>query len=254
VPDPKPRGHGHGNHCGITVVARLNGFIPSSDGAPKIFRQNKNQATKKMITIAIIEDQREMRESLAECLGNAPGLRCVGAHATGEDGLRQIPKEKPDVVLMDINLPGMNGIQCVARLKKQLPNLQVLMLTTYDEGDLIFDSLRAGANGYLLKNMPREEMVQAVQQVHAGGAPMSLQVARKVINHFHQAKPGSELEQLTARELDILRLLAKGHMYKEIADQLAISLSTVRTHISAVYEKLHVHSRTEAVIKLAGRE
>jgi len=155
---------------------------------------------------------------------------------------------------MDINLPGMNGIQCVARLKKQLPDTQVLMLTTYDDGDLIFDSLRAGANGYLLKNMPQEEMVQAVQQVHAGGAPMSLQIARKVINHFHKAKPASELEQLTARELEILRLLAKGHMYKEIADHLAISMSTVRTHIAAVYEKLHVHSRTEAVMKLAVRE
>jgi DNA-binding NarL/FixJ family response regulator len=127
------------------------------------------------------------------------------------------------------------------------------MLTTYDEGDLIFDSLRAGANGYLLKNMPLEEIVQAVQQVHAGGAPMSLQVARKVINHFHKVKPASELEQLTVRELEILRLLAKGHMYKEIADHLAISMSTVRTHISAVYEKLHVHSRTEAAMKLAGR-
>ena len=186
----------------------------------------------KLITISIIEDQREMRESLAECLGNVPGLRCVGAHASGEDGLRDIPKENPDVVLMDINLPGMNGIQCVARLKKHLPGAQVLMLTTYDDGDLIFDSLRAGANGYLLKNMPQAEMVQAVQQVHAGGAPMSLQIARKVINHFHKAKPASELEQLTARELEILRLLAKGHMYKEIADQLVISMRTVRTHVS----------------------
>jgi DNA-binding NarL/FixJ family response regulator len=207
-----------------------------------------------MITLSIIEDQREMRESLVECLGNAPGLRCVGAHATGEEGLRDIPKENPDVVLMDINLPGMNGIQCVARLKERIPKIQVMMLTTYDEGDLIFDSLRAGANGYLLKNMPQKELVQAVQQVHAGGAPMSLQIARKVINHFHKTKPASELEQLTARELEILRLLAKGHLYKEIADQLAISMSTVRTHISAVYEKLHVHSRTEAAMKLAGRE
>jgi DNA-binding NarL/FixJ family response regulator len=207
-----------------------------------------------MITISIIEDQPEMRASLAEILGRSPGLRCVGAHATGEEGLRKIPKDNPDVVLMDINLPGMNGIQCVARLKKLLPNTQVLMLTTYDDGDLIFDSLRAGANGYLLKNMPREEMVQAVMQVHAGGAPMSLQVARKVINHFHETKPASDLQQLTSRELDILRLLAKGHMYKEIAAHLAISMSTVRTHVSAVYEKLHVHSRTQAAIKLAAGE
>jgi DNA-binding NarL/FixJ family response regulator len=206
-----------------------------------------------MINISIVEDQPDMRESLAECLGNVPGLRCVGAHASAEAGLREIPKENPDVILMDINLPGMNGIQCVTRLKKLLPQIQILMLTTYDDGDMIFDSLRAGANGYLLKNMPQEEMVQAVQQVHAGGAPMSLQIARKVINHFHKAKPDAELEQLTARELEILRLLAKGHMYKEIADQLAISMSTVRTHVSAVYEKLHVHTRTEAAMKLAGR-
>jgi len=194
-----------------------------------------------------------MRESLVEILGKAPGLRCVGAHATGEAGLREIPKENPDVVLMDINLPGMNGIQCVARLKKILPKTQVVMLTTYDDGDLIFDSLRAGANGYLLKNMPQEELVQAVQQVQSGGAPMSLQIARKVINHFHAATPASDLEQLTSRELEILRLLAKGHMYKEIADHLAISMSTVRTHVTAVYEKLHVHSRTQAALKLAER-
>ena len=206
-----------------------------------------------MIAISIIEDQPEMRDSLVECLGKAPGLRCVGAYATGEEGLRHIPKEKPDVVLMDINLPGMNGIQCVARLKKRLPDLQVLMLTTYDDGDLIFDSLRAGANGYLLKNMTQEEMVQAVQQVHAGGAPMSLQIARKVINHFHQAKPASDVEQLSARELQILRLLAKGYRYKEIADQLGISICTVRTHVSTVYERLHVHSRTEAAMKLVGQ-
>jgi len=205
------------------------------------------------IAISIVEDQRDMRESLVEWLNHAPGLRCVGAHASAEDALRNIPAEQPDVVLMDINLTGMNGIQCVARLKQKLPKTQVLMLTTYDDGDMIFDSLRAGANGYLLKNMPREELVAAVEQVHAGGAPMSLQIARKVINHFHQAKKPSDLDQLTNRELDILKQLAKGYMYKEIADHLGISMSTVRTHISAVYEKLHVQSRTEAAMKLVGQ-
>jgi len=205
------------------------------------------------IKISIVEDQHEMRESLVAWLSDAPGLRCVGAHASGEEALRNIPIENPDVVLMDINLTGMSGIQCVAQLKKKLPRIQVLMLTTYDEGDPIFDSLRAGANGYLLKNMPQAELVEAVRQVHAGGAPMSLQIARKVINHFHRFnKPAPDVEQLTSREQEILRLLAKGYMYKEIADQLAISMSTVRTHVSAVYEKLHVHSRTEAAMKLAG--
>lgn len=207
------------------------------------------------ITISIVEDQGDMREGLVEWLGNAPGLSCVGAHATAEEALQKIPAEKPDVVLMDINLTGMSGIQCVSRLKERLPGTQVLMLTTYDDGDLIFDSLRAGANGYLLKNMPREELVEAVHQVRAGGAPMSLQIARKVINYFHQAaKPAAELGQLTSREQEILRLLAKGYMYKEIADHLGISMSTVRTHISAVYEKLHVHSRTEAAMKLVERQ
>jgi DNA-binding NarL/FixJ family response regulator len=206
------------------------------------------------IAITIVEDQHEMRESLVEWLGNAPGLRCVGAHATAEEALKCIPHEHPDVVLMDINLPGMNGIQCVARLKESMPQAHVLMLTTYDDGDLIFDSLRAGANGYLLKNMPQPELVQALQQVQAGGAPMSLQIARKVINYFHQTdKPSQKLRQLTARETEILKLLAKGYLYKEIADRLGVSMSTVRTHISAVYDKLHVHSRTEAVMKLAGR-
>jgi DNA-binding NarL/FixJ family response regulator len=207
-----------------------------------------------MINVSIIEDQRDMRESLVACLDNAPGLRCVGAHATGEEALRSIPKENPDVVLMDINLPAMSGIQCVAKLKERLPKLLVLMLTTYADGDMIFDSLRAGANGYLLKNMPQAELLQAVQQVHMGGAPMSLQVARKVINHFHKSNAPSELEKLTDRELEILRLLAKGYLYKEIAEHLAISMSTVRTHVCGVYEKLHVHSRTEAAMKLAGRE
>jgi len=205
------------------------------------------------IKISIVEDQPEMRESLVAWLGDAPGLRCVGAHATGEEALKKIPQENPDVVLMDINLTGMNGIQCVSRLKESLPKTQVLMLTTYDEGDMIFDSLRAGANGYLLKNMPQAELVEAVQQVHNGGAPMSLQIARKVINHFHSNKlPNPELEQLTGRELEILKLLAKGYMYKEIADQLSITMSTVRSHVCAVYDKLHVHSRSQAAKKLAG--
>ncbi len=208
-----------------------------------------------MITFCVVEDQPELRQSLVEWLSGAPGLRCVGSHATGEEALRQIPKELPDVVLMDINLPGMGGIQCVSRLKQSMPDLDVLMLTTYDDGQSIFDSLRAGAGGYLLKNQSREELVAAVQQVHAGGSPMSMQIARKVINHFHSPhQSGSEIEQLTNREHEILRLLAKGYMYKEIADQLGISMSTMRTHISAVYQKLHVHSRTEATLKFVGKD
>jgi len=179
----------------------------------------------------------------------------VGAHSSGEEALKRIPDEKPDVVLMDINLPGMRGIECVAQLKARSPKAQVLMLTTYDQSDLIFESLRAGAHGYLLKNIDPAELVQAVEQVHAGGAPMSMYIARKVVNHFRQIrKPSSEMETLTPREHEILGLLAKGYLYKEIADQLGISISTVRAHLHTVYEKLHVQSRTEAVVKFLGRD
>jgi RNA polymerase sigma factor (sigma-70 family) len=206
------------------------------------------------IRVSIVEDNRGTRESLTELLGRAPALRFVNAHPSGEDALRQIPVDAPDVVLMDINLPKMNGIECVAQLKQQMPKTQVLMLTTYEEGDLIFDSLRKGASGYLLKNMPPEELISAIEQVHAGGAPMSMQIARKVVSHFQQIKmPQSDMEKLTKREQEILALLAKGYLYKEIADQLGISLSTVRAHLHTVYEKLHVQSRTEAVVKFLGR-
>jgi DNA-binding NarL/FixJ family response regulator len=207
------------------------------------------------IRVAIVEDNRGTRESLSELLGRANMLRFVGAHPTGEEALRQIPGERPDVVLMDINLPGMSGIECVSKLKQSLPKTQVLMLTTYEETDLIFDSLRKGASGYLLKNMPPSELIQAVEQVHAGGAPMSMQIARKVVNHFQQIKkPSSEVEQLTKREQEILALLAKGYLYKEIADQLGITLSTVRAHLHTIYEKLHVQSRTQAVVKYLGKD
>jgi DNA-binding NarL/FixJ family response regulator len=206
------------------------------------------------IKVSIVEDNRGTLESLSELLNRTSNLRCVGTHANGEKALESIPKENPDVVLMDINLPGMTGIECVARLKEQLPGLQVLMLTTYEESDLIFDSLRKGASGYLLKNMPPAELVQAVEQVHSGGAPMSMQIARKVVNHFQQIKqPSSEVEKLTKREQEILALLAKGYFYKEIADHLGITLSTVRAHLHTVYEKLHVQSRTQAVVKFLGQ-
>jgi DNA-binding NarL/FixJ family response regulator len=211
----------------------------------------KESKEKKMpITVSIVEDSRGTRETLTELLKRSPGLLFLGAYPDGEQALHALPGKIPDVVLMDINLPGMSGIECVARLKEKSPKTQVLMLTTYEEGDLIFESLRAGANGYLLKNMPPGELVHAVEQVHVGGSPMSMHIARKVVNHFQKIKkPSSEMEKLTKRELEILALLAKGFLYKEIADQLGISLSTVRAHLHTVYEKLHVQSRTEAVVK-----
>ena len=210
--------------------------------------------SKMAISVSIVEDNSGTRQSLVELLGRAPGLRCVGAHPSGEDALKKIEDEKPDVILMDINLPGMSGIECVARVKERLPKTQILMLTTYREGDLIFDSLRAGASGYLLKNMAPSELWQAVQQVHDGGSPMSMHIARKVVSFFQQVREkNSELATLTKRESEILGLLAKGFLYKEIADQLSISLSTVRAHLHTVYEKLHVQSRTEAVVKYLGQ-
>lgn len=207
------------------------------------------------ITVSIVEDNQGTRENLLKLLSGESGLRCLSAYATGEEAVKGIPVEKPDVALVDINLPGMSGIECVARLKLRLPQLQVLMLTTYEERDLIFHSLRAGAIGYLLKNMPHAEVVQAIEQARAGGAPMSMQVARKVVDHFHQRRDSaSEIEKLTKREQETLALLAKGFLYKEIADQLGISMNTVRMHLKSIYEKLHVQSRTEAAAKFLTRE
>ena len=207
------------------------------------------------IRVTIVEDNPGMRESLRELVAQAPQLTCATAHATGEEALRHFEQEAPDVVLMDINLPGMSGIECVVRMKVRRPATQVLMLTMYEDSELIFESLRAGASGYLLKNQPATELVQAIEQVHAGGAPMSMRIARKVVAYFQQiSQPRSEMEQLTRREQEILALLARGYLYKEIADLLGISLSTVRTHLHAIYEKLHVQSRTEAVVKYWGGE
>jgi DNA-binding NarL/FixJ family response regulator len=207
------------------------------------------------ITVSIVEDDRETRENLVELLNGAPGLRCLKSFPTGETALRGLPLEKPDVALVDINLPDISGIECVSKLKAQLPQLQVLMITTYEDSDMIFRSLRAGASGYLLKKMPRAKLIEAIEEVHAGGAPMSVPVARKVVDHFHQIQqPVSERDKLTKREQEVLTLLAKGRRYKEIMDELGLSMSTVRTHLAHIYEKLHVQSRTEATIKFFGRD
>lgn len=207
------------------------------------------------IKICIVEDNADLRESVAQVLNQAPGLRCMSTYASAEAAVRDLPKHKPDVALVDINLPGMNGIECVAKLKIQLPQLQVLMLTRYEQSDMIFDSIRAGASGYLLKHTSAAELIQAVEQVHSGGAPMTMQIARKVINHFQQIqKPASDVEKLSPREQEVLDLLAKGYLYKEIASHLGISINTLRNHLRTIYDKLHVHSRTEATVKYLGRE
>jgi DNA-binding NarL/FixJ family response regulator len=209
----------------------------------------------KLISVSVVEDDAGTRESLVAVLEASPRLRCLCACATAEEALQKLPTRLPDVVLMDINLPGMTGIECVAQLKVKLPRAQILMLTTYEDSKLIFDSLRAGASGYLLKNMEPVELVAAVEQVSAGGSPMSMHIARKVVSYFQQLKQASPgLEVLTKREQEILALLAKGYFYKEIADQLGITPGTVRVHLHSVYEKLHVSSRTEAVVKFLGQK
>lgn len=205
------------------------------------------------IKVCIVEDNADLRESVAQVLNQTPGLRCTSTYGSAEAAVRDLPAQKPDVALVDIHLPGMNGIECVRQLKARLPQMQVLMLTRYEQSDMIFDSIRAGASGYLLKHIPASELVQAVEQVHAGGAPMTMQIARKVIAHFQQIpKPASDVEKLTAREQEVLNFLAKGYLYKEIADNLKISINTLRNHLRAIYDKLHVHSRTEATVKFLG--
>jgi DNA-binding NarL/FixJ family response regulator len=211
------------------------------------------ETASKSIKVCIVEDNTDMRQSVEQVLNNAPGMQCISTYACAEDAVKALPACKPDVALVDIHLPGMNGIECVNKLKAQLPNLQVLMLTRYEQSDMIFDSIRAGASGYLLKRTPAAELVQAVEQVHLGGAPMTMQVARKVINYFQQIqKPSSDVEKLTVREQEVLALLAKGYLYKQIAASLEISINTLRVHVRAIYDKLHVHSRTEATVKYFG--
>ena len=210
---------------------------------------------KNAITVAVVEDVRGTRENLVELLKRTPGMKCAGAFASGEEAVRSLPALAPDVVLMDINLPGMTGVQCTAQLKAILPKTLFLMLTAYENSDLIFESLRSGASGYLMKNTLPDEIIQSIEQVCAGGSPMSMQIARKVVSHFQGIKqPSAEFEKLTAREKEILSLLAKGFLYKEIAEQLKISLHTVRGHAHLVYEKLHVQSRSEAIIKFLGQK
>jgi DNA-binding NarL/FixJ family response regulator len=204
-------------------------------------------------TVAIVEDHAELRESWAQIVNDAPGYRCVCTCDTGEEALKAIPNHKPDVVLMDINLPAMSGIECTGRLKSKFPNLQVLILTVYEDSDKIFDALQAGASGYLLKRTSPTKLIEAIGDVKQGGAPMTSEVARKVVHSFRKpASTNSAEAQLTSREEEILKLLSQGFVTKEIAGKLGISFFTAQTHLKKIYEKLHVRSRTEAVIKYLG--
>jgi DNA-binding NarL/FixJ family response regulator len=202
------------------------------------------------ISVAIIEDNTLLRGSLETLVNGHRGLRCVAAFPNGEAALKQLPRIQPDVVLMDINLPGMNGVECVRALKEALPRVQVVMLTVYDDSEQIFQALENGASGYLLKRTPMPEILQAIEDVHRGGAPMSSNIARKVVQSFQRrGQSARDSENLTPREVEALQLVSKGYINKEIADQLGISLETVRSHLKSIYEKLHVRSRTEAAMK-----
>jgi DNA-binding NarL/FixJ family response regulator len=202
------------------------------------------------IAISIVDDDAPARGMLRDWISSTEEFCCVGAHDSAESALAALPEEKPSVVLMDINLPGISGIECVRRLKPQLPNTQFVMLTVYEDTEHIFKALTYGASGYLLKRVPRADLLSALKDVHAGGSPMSSNIARKIVQSFQKFNSSPfETDNLSPREHEVLELLARGHLYKEIADALRISVPTVNTHVRRIYEKLHVRSRSQAVAK-----
>lgn len=206
------------------------------------------------ISVAIVEDDVPAREILANWIRAADDFKLVGEYDDAETAIQELPQKKPAVVLFDINLPGMNGIECVRQLKLRLPDTQFLMVTVYEDANHIFDALAVGASGYLLKQMRRNELLDALRDVHAGGSPMSSQIARKVVQSFRRNNnemSGGEVIELSPREHEVLELLARGYLYKEIAEMLKISVQTVNTYIRRIYEKLHVRSRAQAVAKYA---
>jgi DNA-binding NarL/FixJ family response regulator len=205
------------------------------------------------IKVAIVEDDASVCASLKGILTRDQSCRCVGTYSSAEEALKEIPLQAPQVVIMDINLPGMNGVECVRQLAKLAPGSQILMLTVHQDTESIFDSLAAGASGYLLKPVRAAELLAAVKDVYAGGAPMTSNIARKVVQSFRRAGPSQrETENLSPREVDVLDYLVKGYSYKETAEAIGISYSTVHTHIERIYQKLHVRSRAQAVARYLG--
>jgi DNA-binding NarL/FixJ family response regulator len=208
----------------------------------------------KLIQVAIVEDDDEIRANLGHRIGSNPAFRLLRSYGDAESALADLPRHKPDVVLMDINLPGMDGIECVRELKAKMPKAQFVMLTVYEDSNRLFKSLVAGASGYLLKRTPPAKLVTAIREAHQGGSPMTPQIARQVVQYFQQAREAApDVQRLTPRETQVLQQLARGFRYKEIVDNLGISAGTLHSYISSTYEKLHVHSRTEAVVKYLNR-
>jgi DNA-binding NarL/FixJ family response regulator len=206
-----------------------------------------------MITVSIVDDEPQLRRSIAAFINGAPGFKCVSTYASAKDALRGLPLDRPEVVLMDINMEGMTGIECVARLKTSEPQMQIVMLTVYEDAEKIFKALSAGASGYMLKRLTPSNLLEAIREVHEGGSPMSSSIARKVVASFQKsASPDSRPGPLSVREQMVLERLAKGSPYKQIASELEITVPTVRNYLRRIYEKLHVQSRTEAVAKYFG--
>lgn len=209
-----------------------------------------NPALSRNKTVVVVEDDARLRQHLIKLLESPGDITCLGAVSSAEEALEKIPKYHPDVVLMDIKLPGISGIDCIRELKRALPSLEVVMLTAYEEEDNIFRALKEGASGYLLKSSTPEDIYNAIRDVYSGGAPFSSHIARKVAQFFRgEREIEDENAKLTTREKEVLRLLASGYIYKEVADQLDLTLETVRTYVKRICQKLHVRSKVEAIIK-----
>ena len=207
------------------------------------------------ITVAIVEDDPQVRRTIANIIDRADGCRCVGEYGSAEEALAGIPQGQPQVVLMDIDLPGISGVECVRRLGEQAAQSHVLMLTVYKDTDSIFDALSAGAVGYLVKPVRAAQLIEAIHDVYGGGAPMTSGIARKVVQLFQKSRPSAEeVDTLSPREQEVLDYLAQGYLYKEIAERIGSSYSTIRTHIERIYHKLHVRSRAQAVARYLGHE
>lgn len=203
-----------------------------------------------IISLAIVEDDKGIREGIAAFLISAPDIHLTGVYASGEEALEGISRKEVDVILMDISMPGISGIECTRRIKKLFPSTQIIMLTVYEDDKRIFESLKAGASGYLLKRTQLEQILEAIHDVYKGGAPMTPSIARRVLEYFNDSGPEKVEYNLTPRENEILAELTDGFSYKTIAEHLFVSVETIRTHVKNIYEKLHVHSKSEAISKV----
>jgi DNA-binding NarL/FixJ family response regulator len=221
-----------------------------------VIKQDEKEKGGRILRVSIVEDDNVVREQLVHLLEGAPGFVCVSRHRSAEEALEQLPAYAPDVVLMDVNLPKMSGIDCVRNLKGIMPRTEYVMLTVYEDADVIFKSLLAGAVGYLLKGRSGSgsQVLEAVRDAARGGSPLNSLIARKIVQYFHHQRVHVGKEQpLSAREREVLELLSKGLPYKEIADMLGVGIETIRKHCHNIYEKLQVSSRTEAVVKFLGK-